>query len=231
MRSTVSERVRQSVVADQLVARAIGDAVALADHDARLPGCCRPRHQPRRAPGRRRSTARQPQVRVHRRPASPCRDVDQIVFAIATAVSLMRFEKPHSLSYQAMTRQSVPSITLVWSMWKTEECGSWLKSVETSGSSVKPRMPFSRCCAAARIASLISSFEVSLLGDELEVDDRDVRRRHADRHAVELAVQLRQHEADRLGGAGRGRDHVQRRGARRGRDPCACVSSVGWSPV
>ena len=32
----------------------------------------------------------------------------------------MRLEKPHSLSYQDMTRQKVPSITLVWSMWKTE---------------------------------------------------------------------------------------------------------------
>jgi len=55
---------------------------------------------------------------------------------IATAVSLIRFEKPHSLSYQDSTRQSVPPITLVWSMWKTEEWLSWLKSIETSGSSV-----------------------------------------------------------------------------------------------
>src|SRR5207248_3257679 len=51
------------------------------------------------------------------------------------------------------------------------------------------------------------------LGDDLEVNDRDVRGRHADRNAVELALQLRQHEADRLGGAGRGRDHRHRRGA------------------
>ena len=28
---------------------------------------------------------------------------------------------------------SVPSITLVWSMWKIDECGSWLKSIETFG--------------------------------------------------------------------------------------------------
>ena len=33
----------------------------------------------------------------------------------------------------AITRTSVPSITLVWSMWKIEECGSWLKSIETLG--------------------------------------------------------------------------------------------------
>src|ERR1700722_4236704 len=32
---------------------------------------------------------------------------------IATAVSAMRFEKPHSLSYQAITRTSVPFCTLV----------------------------------------------------------------------------------------------------------------------
>jgi len=37
----------------------------------------------------------------------------QINFPIATAVSAMRFEKPHSLSYQAITRTSVPFITLV----------------------------------------------------------------------------------------------------------------------
>jgi len=32
---------------------------------------------------------------------------------IATAVSAMRLEKPHSLSYHDITRTSVPSITLV----------------------------------------------------------------------------------------------------------------------
>jgi len=32
---------------------------------------------------------------------------------IATAVSLIRFEKPHSLSYQLITRTKVPSMTLV----------------------------------------------------------------------------------------------------------------------
>jgi hypothetical protein len=55
----------------------------------------------------------------------------QISLAIATAVSDMRFEKPHSLSYHDSTEQSVPSITLVWSMWKMDECESWLKSIET----------------------------------------------------------------------------------------------------
>jgi len=35
-------------------------------------------------------------------------------------------------------------------MWKTDECGSWLKSPDTLGWSVKPRMPLS-CCSAARL--------------------------------------------------------------------------------
>src|SRR5258707_9885594 len=57
-------------------------------------------------------------------------------FPIATAVSAMRLEKPHSLSYHAITRTSVPFCTLVWSMWKVAECGSWLKSIETLGAVV-----------------------------------------------------------------------------------------------
>ena len=61
---------------------------------------------------------------------------DQISLPIATAVSTMRLEKPHSLSYHDITRTSVPSITLVWSMAKIDECGSWLKSLETLGASV-----------------------------------------------------------------------------------------------
>src|SRR5208283_2451023 len=36
----------------------------------------------------------------------------QMVLAIATAVSDMRLEKPHSLSYQERTRTNVPSMTL-----------------------------------------------------------------------------------------------------------------------
>src|SRR6202171_2108666 len=57
-------------------------------------------------------------------------------FPIATAVSAMRLEKPHSLSYHAITRTSVPFCTLVWSMWNVAECGSWLKSIETFGAVV-----------------------------------------------------------------------------------------------
>src|SRR6516165_6875514 len=74
-------------------------------------------------------------------PKPPQRDArsspaGQISFPIATAVSTIRLEKPHSLSYHAITRTSVPSITLVWSMANTDECASWLKSLETLGASV-----------------------------------------------------------------------------------------------
>jgi hypothetical protein len=47
----------------------------------------------------------------------------QMCFASATAVSAIRFEKPHSLSYQDKMRTNVPSMTLVWSRWKIDE---WL---------------------------------------------------------------------------------------------------------
>ena len=60
----------------------------------------------------------------------------QICLASANAVSAMRFEKPHSLSYQDRMRQKLPSITLVSGIAKIDECGSWLKSIETSLSSV-----------------------------------------------------------------------------------------------
>src|SRR5262245_29077685 len=52
------------------------------------------------------------------------------------------------------------------------------------------------------------------LGYELEVDQRYVRGWYPDRDAVELAVEFRQHQADRFGGAGRRRDQVERRSAR-----------------
>src|SRR4029077_7498824 len=87
---------------------------------------------------------------------------------MATAVSTMRQEKPHSLSYQDMTRTNVPSITFVWSMANTDECASWLKSEETFGASVKPRIPLSCCSAARRTAALISSLLVARLAMNLK---------------------------------------------------------------
>src|SRR5580698_1187712 len=61
---------------------------------------------------------------------------------------------------------------------------------------------------------LVDLFLAGLAGsDDLEVDHRDVRCRHADRDAVELAVQFRQHEADCFRRARRRRDHRHRRRA------------------
>src|SRR5262245_62092323 len=76
---------------------------------------------------------------------------------MATAVSLMRLEKPHSLSYQATTRQNVSSTTCVPVRSKIELNGSWLKSLETSGFAFTPRMPLSGPLAALITAWLISS--------------------------------------------------------------------------
>src|ERR1041384_2721094 len=80
----------------------------------------------------------------------------------------MRLEKPHSLSYQLMTRTSVPSMTLVWSMWKVDEWLSWLKSIDTLGASVQPRMPLSWLAAASLSALLISSLSFLRLATNLK---------------------------------------------------------------
>ena len=64
----------------------------------------------------RRRSARTGKERTGRKPQS--------VFAIAPAVSTMRFEKPHSLSYQLSTRTSLPSITEVSRLSTVEEAGA-----------------------------------------------------------------------------------------------------------
>ena len=46
----------------------------------------------------------------------------------SAAVSDMRLEKPHSLSYQLSTRTSAPSTTAVWVASKVDEAAQWLKS-------------------------------------------------------------------------------------------------------
>ena len=71
----------------------------------------------------------------------------------------------------------------------------------------------SSCPADRLMAALTSSLVVSRFDDELEIDDGNVRRRHADGRAVEPALEFRQDEADGLGGAGRGRDHRHGRSA------------------
>src|SRR3546814_738327 len=82
----------------------------------------------------------------------------QISLPSATAVSLILLEKPHSLSYQVRIRTKVSSSTWVWVRSKVELAGEWLKSLDTSGSSLTARMPFRRLpLAAFTMASLLAS--------------------------------------------------------------------------
>ncbi len=46
----------------------------------------------------------------------------------------MRLEKPHSLSYQPITRANAPSTTAVCDASKVQDTAVWLKSMLTSGS-------------------------------------------------------------------------------------------------
>ena len=50
----------------------------------------------------------------------------------SAAVSIMRFEKPHSLSYHPITRASWPSTTAVCVASNEHDAGLWLKSMLTS---------------------------------------------------------------------------------------------------
>src|SRR3954447_24862403 len=78
------------------------------------------------------------------------------------ATSTIRFEKPHSLSYQDRTRTKVLSRTWVWVTSKVELCESWLKSTDTVGALLMPRMPFSRLdLAASSISELTSAVSTS----------------------------------------------------------------------
>ena len=74
-------------------------------------------------------------------------------------------------------------------------------------------MPFSSPSAAAFSAALTSSAVVGLVEHRDQVHHRNVRRGNAHGVAVQLALQLRHHQADGLGGAGGGGDHVERGGA------------------
>jgi hypothetical protein len=49
------------------------------------------------------------------------------------AVSDIRLEKPHSLSYQPITRANAPSTTAVCVASNVHDAGQWLKSTDTSG--------------------------------------------------------------------------------------------------
>jgi hypothetical protein len=82
-------------------------------------------------------------------------------------------------------------MTLVWSSAIVEECGSWLKSIETFGWAVTARTPLSLPLAAAMMAALLisSTVVVARSATNLRSTQRDVRGRDADGDAVELALQ------------------------------------------
>src|SRR5689334_18499002 len=69
------------------------------------------------------------------------------------SASTMRFEKPHSLSYQEKTFTTRSPETMVSGASKIEECGFPMMSHETMGSSLYWRIPFIGPLAASRIAS------------------------------------------------------------------------------
>src|SRR5437868_14224827 len=66
----------------------------------------------------------------------------------ATVTSSMRFENPHSLSYQLDTFTSRPD-TLVSVASNVDDAGSWLKSLDTSGPLLYWRIPASGPDSAA----------------------------------------------------------------------------------
>ena len=94
---------------------------------------------------------------------------------------------------------------------KIDEYDEWTMSLETIGSSVYWRIP-SRSPRVGLAAEELVDLLGGRLGADLddEVDDRARRDRRAHRHAVDLSLQLGEHDADRAGGAGRGRDEVDR---------------------
>ena len=106
---------------------------------------------------------------------------------------------------------SVPSSTAVSSASKIDEYGFLTMSDETIGSSVYARMPSSAPRVGLAAHELLDLLDRRLARRlEREVDDRAGRDGRAHREAVQLAVELRDHEADRLGGAGRRGHEVER---------------------
>src|SRR6266581_3186519 len=76
--------------------------------------------------------------------------------------STMRQLKPHSLSYQLTTFAQSPASTAVDGASTIDECGSFLKSDETSSSWLTARIPRSSPLAASSNAALMSCAVVVL---------------------------------------------------------------------
>src|SRR5207253_3597720 len=72
----------------------------------------------------------------------------------------MRQLNPHSLSYQLTTLAQSPASMAVSGASTIDECGSFLKSDETSSSCETARMPRNSPLAASSNAELISSTDV-----------------------------------------------------------------------
>ena len=127
----------------------------------------------------------------------------------------MRFEKPHSLSYQAKTLANLSPRTFVIVASKMLEAGFPMKSFETSSSSVYWRKPWSGALAARLLQRRVDGLDRDgFVRREREVHERNVDRRHPDRQAVELTLELRNDLADGLRRAGARRDHADGSGAR-----------------
>ena len=115
---------------------------------------------------------------------------------------------------------------------KMHDDGLPTMSADTSGSSLyssTPRYDLSLAAACERGVDLVDR-DVLRRGSADEVGDRTGRRRHAQRRAVELALELGQHEADRPRRAGGARDDRQRRRrACGGGRACRCGSALARS--
>ena len=85
---------------------------------------------------------------------------------MATAVSDIRFEKPHSLSYQENPDKASFDDLRLGQI--EDRAGLWLKSIETSGSSLVSSTPFREPVAACWIAPLISAISVSRAASNLK---------------------------------------------------------------
>ena len=106
-------------------------------------------------------------------------------------------------------------MTLVSRPSTIDECGLPAMSLETIGSSVYCRIPWSGPLGGGLGERGVDLLDRRLAaGDERQVDDRAGRDGRADGEAVQPAVELGQHEADGLRGAGRRRHEVDRGGAR-----------------
>ena len=129
-------------------------------------------------------------------------------FDQATVVSIMRFEKPHSLSYQAQTFTRLPSTTLVS---VRVEYRRMRVVVEVHRHQrldrCRPACPSRRPSQQPPCSSLLTSSTVGrALRREGQIDERHVDRRHANGKSIELALQLRNHETDGSSGARLGRE-------------------------